>query len=125
MTLFNLRLGWWLPNPRPAGAGYLRRGGPNFALTPLLAEAFGKTNEKRAFVNLSDGGHFDNMGVYEMLLRRCHFIIIVDGEQDALYGFSGLSEGLRKARIDLGIEVDLDLNRIGATENQKCCSVGR
>lgn len=125
MTLFNLRLGWWLPNPGPSGAEYWRRSGPSFALTPLLAEAFGMTNEKRAFVNLSDGGHFDNMGVYEMLLRRCHFIILVDGEQDSLYGFSGLSEGLRKARIDLGIEVDLDLNRIGATENQKCCSVGR
>jgi hypothetical protein len=124
MTLFNLRLGWWLPNPGPAGAGYWRRSGPSFALTPLLAEAFGMTNEKRAFVNLSDGGHFDNMGVYEMLLRRCHFIIVVDGEQDPLYGFAGLSEGLRKARIDLGIEVDLDLNQIVA-EKPRCCSVGR
>jgi hypothetical protein len=124
MTLFNLRLGWWLPNPASAGAGYWHRSGPSFALTPLLAEAFGMTNEKRAFVNLSDGGHFDNMGVYEMLLRRCHYIIVVDVEQDLLYGFAGLSEGLRKARIDLGIEVDLDLNQIAA-EKPKCCSVGR
>jgi hypothetical protein len=124
MTLFNLRLGWWLPNPGPCGVAYWHRSGPAFALTPLLAEALGMTTEKRAFVNLSDGGHFDNMGLYEMLLRRCHYIIVVDGEQDNLYSFSGLSEGLRKARIDLGIEVDIDLNQIVAT-TPKCCSVGR
>jgi hypothetical protein len=124
MTLFNLRLGWWLPNPGVAGTRYWRRSGPGFALTPLLAEAFGMTNEKRAYVNLSDGGHFYNMGIYEMLLRRCHYIIVVDGEQDPLYAFAGLSEGLRKARIDFGIEVDLDLNQIAA-EKPKCCSVGR
>lgn len=124
MTHFNLRLGWWLPNPGLCGKEYWQRSGPNFALTPLIAEAFGMTNEKRAFVNLSDGGHFDNMGLYEMLLRRCHFIIVIDGEQDPLYGFAGLSEGLRKARIDLGIEVDLNLNHIAA-EAPKCCAVGR
>jgi hypothetical protein len=124
MTLFNLRLGWWLPNPGACGAAYWHRSGPSFALTPLLAEALGMTTEKRAFVNLSDGGHFDNMGLYEMLLRRCHYIVVVDGEQDGLYSFAGLSDGLRKARIDFGIEVDIDLNQISATPS-KCCSVGR
>lgn len=124
MTLFNLRLGWWLPNPGPRGAERWRQSGPDFALTPLLAEALGQTSEKRGFVNLSDGGHFDNMGLYEMLLRRVHYIVVVDGEQDAVYGFEGLSESLRKSRIDLGIEVQIDLSRIKNTP-PKCCAVGR
>jgi len=54
---------------------------------------------------LSDGGHFENMGGYELLRRRLPFIVIVDGEQDADYTFGGLSNMVRKARIDFGAEV--------------------
>ena len=65
---------------------------------------------------LSDGGHFENMGGYELLRRRLPFIVIVDGEQDTNYAFEGLSNLVRKARIDFGAEVyfltEEDLNRI-------------
>lgn len=54
---------------------------------------------------LSDGGHFENMGGYELLRRRLPFIVIVDGEQDADYTFGGLSNLVRKARIDFDAEV--------------------
>ncbi len=54
---------------------------------------------------LSDGGHFENMGGYELLRRRLRFIVIVDGEMDADSTFEGLANLVRKARIDFGAEV--------------------
>jgi hypothetical protein len=54
---------------------------------------------------LSDGGHFENMGGYELLRRRLPFIVIVDGEMDADFTYGGLANLVRKARIDFGAEV--------------------
>ena len=54
---------------------------------------------------LSDGGHFENMGGYELLRRRLRFILIVDGEMDADFTYGGLANLVRKARIDFGAEV--------------------
>lgn len=54
---------------------------------------------------LSDGGHFENMGGYELLRRRLRFILIVDAEMDADFTFGGLANLVRKARIDFGAEV--------------------
>ena len=78
MTLFNARLGWWLGNPGEAGERTWRKAGPRFALRPLLAEATGQTTKTYPYVYLSDGGHFDNLGIYEMVLRRCRYIIAID-----------------------------------------------
>jgi hypothetical protein len=55
---------------------------------------------------LSDGGHFENMGGYELLRRRLPMIVIVDAEQDADYTFGGLSNLVRKARLDFGAEIE-------------------
>jgi hypothetical protein len=55
---------------------------------------------------LSDGGHFENMGGYELVRRRLDRIVIVDGEQDAESGFEGLANLIRKARLDFGAEIE-------------------
>ena len=105
MTLFNVRLGWWLGNPaRPGSRAWMRKG-PRHAAFPLFTEAFGLTNESRAFVNLSDGGHFENLAIYEMLRRRCLFIVVIDAEHDPSYAFDGLGGIVRKARVDMGIPI--------------------
>lgn len=121
LALFNARLGWWLPNPGWAGAGVVgrspwpdnrfgtgrwRKRGPGFALRPYLAEAFGLTNDSSSYVYLSDGGHFENLGLYEMVLRRCRTILVVDGGCDPGYQFEDLGNAIRKIRIDLGIRID-------------------
>jgi hypothetical protein len=54
---------------------------------------------------LSDGGHFENMGGYELVRRRLPLIVILDGEQDEGYTFGGLANLVRKARLDLGAEI--------------------
>src|SRR5207249_767877 len=70
MTILNTRLGWWMQNPaRWGGASWTGRG-PGAGLL-LLGELFGQTDERSDFVHLSDGGHFENLGVYELIRRRC------------------------------------------------------
>jgi hypothetical protein len=108
MTLFNVRLGWWLGNPGPAGTETYKRWFPRFGIKPILAEAFGLTNDENKYVYLSDGGHFENLGLYEMVLRRCHYIVVSDAGQDADCKFVDLGEAVRKIRIDLGIPIEFD-----------------
>jgi hypothetical protein len=107
MTLFNVRLGWWLGNPGQPGRKTWRRAGPRYAVGPLFSEALGNTTDCYKYVNLSDGGHFENLGLYEMVLRRCKFIFLVDAGQDLDYVFEDLGNAIRKIRIDLGIPIDL------------------
>ncbi|HVR73781.1 MAG TPA: patatin-like phospholipase family protein, partial [Planctomycetota bacterium] len=106
LTLFNVRLGWWLGNPGAAGSATYRRNGPHLNVAPLIAEAFRLTNERRKFVYLSDGGHFENLGLYEMLRRRCHYIVVGDAGCDPNCAFDDLGNAARKVRIDMGIPID-------------------
>jgi hypothetical protein len=110
LTFFNVRLGWWLGNPGPAGDkhGAYRREGPRFAALPLLFEAFGQTTDDRPYVYLSDGGHFEDLGLYEMVRRRCRFIIVVDAGCDPKFGFEDLGNAVRKIYIDLGVAIDFE-----------------
>jgi hypothetical protein len=55
---------------------------------------------------LSDGGHFENLGAYELLRRRLPFIVVCDNEQDQDFNFPGLANLVRKARVDLAAEID-------------------
>jgi hypothetical protein len=106
MTLFNARLGTWLGNP--AHRRYASPGPRLSSWYYLLAEAFGWTDDRRWYVNLSDGGHFDNLGLYEMVRRRCRFIVVSDAGQDADFNFDDLGSAIRKIRIDLGISIEFD-----------------
>jgi hypothetical protein len=109
MSVFNVRLGWWLGNPAGPKAS---SSGPAFGLGYTLAELFGTTTADSAFVNLSDGGHFDNMGLYELVRRQCRYIIVCDAEQDEGLGFGGLSTAIRMCRTDFGAEIKIGLSQI-------------
>jgi Patatin-like phospholipase len=125
LTVFNVRLGWWLVNPRKldeegrllrekdVDAGYPRKpfapAAPRFSLLYLLSELFGLANDERQYVYLSDGGHFENTGLYELVRRRCRYIVICDAEGDAQQTFEGIGMAIRKCRIDFGAEIALDL----------------
>jgi hypothetical protein len=106
MTILNVRLGWWLGNPRRDGPS--RHPGPKFALKSLLGELFAQSNNRSRYVNVSDGGHFDNLGLYELVRRRCPFIISCDAEADSQLHFEGLGGAIRKCRADFGVEIELD-----------------
>ncbi len=106
MTLFTVRLGIWLGNPRLSGrmAPY-RRSGPRFSARVLLAEAFGWTDDRHPYISLSDGGHFEDLGLYEMVRRRCRTIVVCDAGADPAYGFKDLGNAIRKIRIDFGVPI--------------------
>ena len=106
LALFNVRLGWWLGNPGPNGSpDYYKSDGPRVAILPFIAEMFGLTTDDRHYVYLSDGGHFENLGLYEMIRRRCRCIVISDAGCDPNYGFEDLGNAVRKIAIDLGVYI--------------------
>ncbi len=109
MTVFDVRLGWWLGNP--ATKKYCRSA-PRIALYCLMRELFGLTNHRSNFVYLSDGGHFENLGVYELVRRRCRYIIACDADQDSGLGFGDLGNLIRKCRTDMGIDIEIDMDSI-------------
>jgi hypothetical protein len=108
LAFFNVRLGWWLGNPGPAGAHTFNRSCPRIAVRPLLAETFGLTDAANPYVYLSDGGHFENLGLYEMVLRRCHCIVVSDASCDTARSFTDLGNAIQKIRIDQGIDIEID-----------------
>jgi len=144
LTIFNARLGWWLRNPRTLtedgttlpipGNDAVRKDGklevmmemdkhpwpsPHFSLFALINELLGQTNDTSNYVYLTDGGHFDNMGLYELVRRRCRYIVICDAEEDGDLQFGGIGMAIRKCRIDFGAEITLDLRplaHIGDTQ---------
>ncbi len=110
MTLFNVRLGWWIGNTRHKRTW--RRWSPKLGLIYLLSELFGNTSDGMAYVNLSDGGHFENLGIYELIRRHCSFVVACDAEEDRKFTFGGLGNVVRKCRTDFGVEIVLDVERI-------------
>lgn len=104
LTLFNVRLGRWTPNPARLR---WRSSSPKFGLIPLLQESLGYSNEESDYVYLSDGGHFDNLGVYELVRRRCKVIFAVDAAADPKRAMGDLADTIRKCRVDLGVEIEV------------------
>ena len=117
LTFLNVRLGYWLPNPwyvqatqRIRRLMVRARPGPWY----LMREALGLLDATSAFVNVSDGGHMENLAIYELLRRRCKLIIVVDAECDPSLTCPSLATVIRYAQIDLGIQIDIDLSAFPA-----------
>ena len=120
MTVFNVRLGWWLGNPRavtesPAKPGtdwHWKQPGPRMGFVHLLNELFGYSTDTSGYIYLSDGGHFDNLGIYELARRECRYIVACDASADGNLLFEDLGGAIRKCRTDLGAEINLDIEQI-------------
>ena len=109
LTIFNVRLGWWVGNPRKREEWFES---PGFAMRPLLSELLALANAHSEFVNLSDGGHFENLAVYELIRRRCRYIIVSDGGADPDLEFEDLGGLVRKCRQDFGVEIEIKVDQI-------------
>jgi len=135
MGLLNLRLGYWIPNPRwlthkqecsPPNASPKRVGNvftrallglsafgsdetPNF-LYPGLGEVILRRNldEESGWLELSDGGHFENLALYELVRRKLRLIIVCDGAADPKYQFADLANAIEKVRADFGALISFD-----------------
>lgn len=107
MTAFNLRLGRWCGNPdgKSGRQNIWKAISPMFAAKPLFAELTGSATAQADWINLTDGGHFDNLGVYELIRRRCRLIVVADVGCDPKYKFEDLANLLRKCWTDLGVNI--------------------
>ncbi len=111
-TLLNVRLNYWLPNPAAINSMSKYKKailGLPLPLMYLWKEAIGRIDTKSLYANLSDGGHIENLGIYELLRRRCKYIIAVDAGRDQSFEFFDLTKLIRFARIDMGIDIEIDL----------------
>jgi hypothetical protein len=108
LTIFNVRLGWWMGNPRNDDSW--RRSGPHGGLRYFASELFGRATDRKKHVYLSDGGHFENLGIYELVRRHCSLIIACDAEEDAHSVFTGLGDAIRKCFIDFGVRIKVNLD---------------
>ena len=139
LTVFNARLGWWLQNPGGAVRNDDRLStrwaqnpwtacGPSFGFH-LLTELVGGTDEKSKYVHLSDGGHFENLGIYELVRRRCRFIVACDSGVDPKFEFADLANAVRKCRSDFGVRIDVNTSTLrpipGSRHTRWHCAVGQ
>jgi hypothetical protein len=124
LALLNIRLGYWLRNPNS-----ILRSDPNspgerrswldalhdVGKLYLLWEMLGQLTEKQRHIYLTDGGHLENLGLYQLLKRGCKFIVVVDAEADPDMEFPAFVTLERYARIDLGVRIDLPWQQIAQT----------
>ena len=118
-TALNLRLGLWLGHPLSD-----KIGAPKWTPGRLfLKEMFGLTNSGlrpsaatdqpkpvAKYVHLSDGAHFENLALYELVRRHCRYIIVSDCGADPEVAFDDFGNAVRRIREDFGVEIDIDLS---------------
>lgn len=113
LAMLNIRLGFWLPNPLSVAAdGMASRYVSLVDQLYFVREMFGQLDERSGLIYLTDGGHVENLGVYELLRRRCQLIIAVDAEADPEMSFNSFVALQRHALIDLGVLVSLPWSKI-------------
>lgn len=112
LSLLNIRLGFWVKRPalnasEPSGTG----GRPGARM--LLREMFAaRMNETEDWMMLTDGAHLENSAIYELLRRRCKYIVAVDGSEEVDGAFNTILTLVRHASLDFGIRINCDLNEM-------------
>lgn len=136
LLVVNARLGQWLVNPEVGTVdarkpnndealsgrrdaferllGKRGRGIPAVSAWKLLSSLLKSPGGEREFCFLSDGAHYDNLGMETLFERRCRLIIVSDVSHDPRYEFKDLSKTLRRLRAFLGIEFYLDRDAVKA-----------
>jgi hypothetical protein len=126
LTLANARLGLWFGNPQSSTSWQSTE--PPLGVGPIMRELLGLTTDHNPYVYLSDGGHYENLALWEMVARRCRFIIVSDGGCDPDYKFDDLANAVRRIRLDLGIPIQfdsLDITKAGQNHGNPHAAIGR
>jgi hypothetical protein len=120
-TVFDLRNGRWTGNPlRP---DKWTQSGPLLGPLYALRRGFTSMSGPPAYVRPVPAEAFDNLGVVELVKRRCRFIIVCDATQDPNVSFEALAASLRRCRIE-GAEVEIDTGPLGRSHSAHC-QIGR
>ena len=110
LTLANARLGLWFGNPSDEVTW--QRSEPALGVGPIARELLGLETERNPYIYLSDGGHFENLGLWSLVVRRCGVIIVSDAGCDPDFTFADLSNAIRRIRIDLGIPIEIATSEV-------------
>jgi hypothetical protein len=118
MTISGLRLGSWLPNPASLHAAYQQACGKRdwrIARPPrvrridcLVKEIFNIHQFDAPLLQVTDGGHYENLGLLEALRRRCGLVLCIDASGDTPPTASTLAHAVELARSELGVEIKID-----------------
>ncbi|HSH74434.1 MAG TPA: hypothetical protein VLA09_01925, partial [Longimicrobiales bacterium] len=101
MALLNLRLGSWVRN-----CDRKRTFPPNHFWPGGAYELLGGFRETSKWLMLSDGGHFENLALYEMIRRRLKLIVLLDSGADPDFNFADLQNAMRRIDADFGARLD-------------------
>jgi hypothetical protein len=127
-TTLNIRLGVWLPNvlrqdtrdqaetARDDASDSQR---VKVTMDELVQELFGMHSSKARMLYVSDGGHYDNLGLVELLRRRCRVIWCIDASGDVPGRATALAEAILVASGDLGARVEIELDRFELADELK------
>jgi hypothetical protein len=123
MCALNLRLGLWVPHPLNTEPERNWFPGWYFFLEALgisrsdqardkdfFERRFVRQRRSRMKLHLSDGGHFENLGIYELVRRHCRYIIASDASADPKGTFTDLGNAIRRVREDFGVEIEIDVD---------------
>ncbi len=136
MGLLNLRLGFWAQNPQGVLCGkkengkatippqhdsrtmrilwrmqcLLKRPIPNLLIPGMRDLLRFRFRETSYVVQLTDGGHFENLALYELIRRKVDCIVLVDGAADPRFGFADFAHLVEIARLDFAATIDIDLS---------------
>lgn len=119
LSFLGLNLGYWARNPAkfkdPASPPSFKM--PNLIWPGLHNISGRRLNEKGKYVQLSDGGHFENLAIYELIRRKVKFLWVSDAGQDTKFSFEDLSSAIERVRVDFGVNIrfyddDFDLTHL-------------
>jgi hypothetical protein len=126
MAALNIDLGIWLPNPRLTSDPRAEFPKPRYGY--LLKEILGWYDDSDRFVFVADGGHWDNLGLVELLRRRCATIICIDATGDDVGRFTTLRQAVELAGLELpeivaGFDLEGLVDLVGIDGGLAPCSV--
>lgn len=117
MCSLNTRLGLWQPHPEAAAQDQgLFPGWPRYLEMFNQTKAYQPADRSLTVTHLSDGGHFENLALYELIRRRCRFIIVSDAGQDQNVKFEDFGNAVRRVREDFNTDIDIDLTPLRPDE---------
>jgi hypothetical protein len=108
MALLNVRLGSWMPNP---GRAHWREGQAHLWPFYLAHEFLAHSTDTGSYCYLTDGGHFDNTGLYALVERGCRYVVVLDSGADPDLTCQDIGQAVRMCRIDFGAEIRLDVGK--------------
>jgi hypothetical protein len=120
LAMLNVRLGVWIRNPDGSPVAevdasapwfrrarrYVKRGWQEPGAWYVLKEGLGLAGRSDKYIYVSDGGHWENLGLTELLRKRCSHIVVVDASGDRHLG--DIARAVAIARAELGVEIQLD-----------------